>query len=433
MSVLLNRWSSSFSFIISAIGAAIGLGNIWRFPYIVGQSGGGTYIIIYLLCVLGIGVPIFIAEVILGRHAKDNLIDGLQAISPQNNYRKFGKFLGNFSLVTLSIILIFYSIVSGWVLFYLKNSLIESSHYSGLSVNDKWVTFTKDYKAQFFSYTFFVISTFYIIGKGVQKGLEKLNIVLMPLLLLLLIFLALYSSTYSSGFYKTFEFIFHFDASKINSSLIIQAIGQAFFSMAVGAGAIFVYGTYLSNNTSIPISGVLVAISQLIIGILAGLAIFPVIFAKGLPLDSGPSLIFIIIPQAFAFVNNSNLIIVSFFVLLLFAAITSSVNIGEPLVATFASKSNISKKNASFLICIIILFAGIPVILYSSIMDAMINLTINFMLPLGGIFYAIFAGYILNKHNSLRELDDNKTLHALWYFLIRYIIPVVLIIFLIFA
>jgi len=281
-----------------------------------------------------------------------------------------------------------------------------------------------------------------VVAKGVTKGLEKLNNLLMPLLFIMLISLVLYSGTFTGAFEQTLKFLFKFDLSKINSTVALQALGQACFSLAIGAGAMFVYGSYLPKKVDITSSAIYVAVIQFMVGILAGLAIFPIIFAKNLPLEYGPGLMFVAIPNAFSGLFMSSFIISIFFSLLLFAALTSSINLAEPLVATLCEKTSLTRTRASIIIGIISLLLGLPSLLsfnllqgYTifdrSIFDAIIHISTNFMLPIGAIFYAVYATFILSKYSSEKELSTSTLYYRIWYWSVKYLVPLTLILILV--
>lgn len=437
-----QQWSGKLSFILASAGAAVGIGNIWRFPYIVGEQGGSAFILLYTLFVFAIGIPLLVAEIALGRSAGITLVDGLKKLSAK--YKKPTVFanLGWFSLLTLLLILSFYSVVSGWVIYYFAISVFQSlpSHLGEIKI--MWESLLLSYELQILLHAIFMVMTMVVVARGIMHGLERLNNILMPLLFIILIALVLYSAFFSGAFGKALEFLFHFDLSKINRSVALQALGQACFSLAVGAGAMFVYGSYLGKKVSIISSSFYVAIIQFAVGILAGLAIFPIIFAKNIGVESGPGLMFLAIPNAFAGVPFAGVLMSLFFCLLLFAAITSSINLAEPLVSTLSAKLSVSRAKASIITGVCSFLLGIPSVLSfnllsefklfgTDIFDAIINVVMNFMLPIGGIGYALYATYVLSKKDSEQELATNKLYYTIWYFSAKYLVPITLIIILI--
>ncbi len=437
-----NTWSGKLGFILASAGAAVGIGNIWRFPYIIGEQGGATFIMLYVIFVFAIGMPLLVAEITLGRYAKINLIDGLKKIAHEANKSPLWSVCGWFSLLTLLMILSFYSVVSGWIIFYLKASIIKSIPTDIEQIKSLWSNLLSDYKIQIIFHAIFISLTMFVVAKGVIEGLEMLNNILMPMLFILLILLVIYAAFFTSSFAYSAKFLFSFDIRKINSNAALQALGQACFSLAIGAGAMFVYGSYLPKKIDITSSASYVAIIQLVVGILAGLAIFPIIFDKNLPPEYGPGLMFVAIPNAFAGMAMTDIIMTSFFLLLLFAALTSSINLAEPLVSTLCAKFSVSRQRSSVTIGIIAFILGIPLLLSFNLLanykimekglfELVIHIVTNFMLPIGGIMYAIYATYIIAKDKIKSELRTNRIYYNIWYYSVKYLAPITLLLILI--
>ena len=436
--MIANKWSGKAGFIMASAGAAVGLGNIWRLPYLI-YEGGSVFVVFYILFVLILALPLLISEIMLGRHANADLISGLKKIATDNSYSAYCSLAGWFSLSTLLVILSFYSVISGWVIYYLESTVFDLILGESLTGQDRWSGLMKDYKKQFLYHAVFMFITMSVTAKGINRGLEKLNKVLMPCLFLLLIFLALYAALTTKHSLTTAKFLFNFDMGKVTSRIILESLGQALFSLAAGGGAMFVYGSYLPRRVSIVGSSFYIAILQLIVGALIVFAIFPIVFAKDMYLESGPGLIFAVIPAALSGMALSNLVICLFFILLLFAAITSSVNLAEPLVSTFVPKVFTKRSTASVVIGIMTLLLGLPSILSFNlwkscvvlgnytIFEAITHVSTNVMLPLGCITYALYSTWILPKKDSKKELFTYNFYYHLWRISAKYLIPISLI------
>lgn len=442
-----GQWSNRMAFILAATGSAVGLGNIWKFPYITGENGGGAFVLVYLMCIAAIGLPIMVAEVMLGRRGRQSPINTMVALAKEEKRHKVWVGLGWMGVIAGFLILSYYSVIAGWALSYVVRS--ASGMFVGVTadgVNSIFTSLVSDPERLLAWHTIFMVATMMVVARGVQHGLEKAVRFLMPLLLLLLLSLVFYAMT-TGYFNEGIAFLFAPDFSKITSGSILTAMGHAFFTLSLGMGAIMVYGSYLPSKTSIVKTTVIIAGADTVVALLAGMVIFPIVFANGLEPAAGPGLIFQTLPIAFGQMDAGVIVGTLFFVLLVFAAWSSSISLVEPAVAYLVENRGMNRIYASVSIGIVIWALGIVTALSfniwafdfefadeiktSGMFDVLDILTANIMLPLGGLFIAIFAGWVMRETSTRHELNTSKWGYDIWLFLVRYITPVaVLIIFL---
>ena len=432
---LTARWSSRWAFILAATGAAVGLGNIWRFPYLAGSNGGSAFLLIYLICIILFGLPILAAEIIIGRHTRNNPVNALQAIATEHNTSQKWQLLGWWGVIGLVLILSFYSVVSGWSIAYFIKSI--SGNFKNITADQAgqiWGDFLNQPLSLLGWHTVFMTITISIVMRGVNKGLEKTTNFMMPLLYLILISLVIFSC--STGAPKqAMKFLFTFNLHQITPGIIIAALGHAFFTLAVGAGAMLTYGAYAPKNINIMSSILVVAILDVLVAILAGMAIFPIVFAYHLAPTSGPGLMFVTLPVSFAHMHFGSLVSAGFFLLLFFASLTSSINLAEPIVITLQTKLQLPRKTASTIAGGSAWLLGIFSLLSFNIwqnvkflnqnlFELISNAATDIFLPIGGLGFAIVAGYVLKKKITEEELQSSgKCIYTLWRTLIRYLVP----------
>ena len=434
--VLQDQWSSKLAFIIAATGAAVGLGNVWRFPYMAGMNGGSAFLLIYIVCVLIIGLPIMVAEILIGRRGRRNPVDALSTLAKENNHTTQWGWLGWWGALALLLVLSFYSVVAGWCIAYLIRSL--SGEFTGLNpaqVTHVWQHFLASPWRLLGWDTLFMALTMGVIVCGVQQGLERATKIMMPALYVILIALVFYAG-FTGDFAKATHFLFDFNFQKINTSVVIAAMGHAFFTLALGAGAMLMYGAYVPQRVNITNAVVIVATLDVLVAILSGLAIFPLVFAYHLPPQSGPGLMFETLPIAFSHMHAGALVGGLFFILLIFAAWTSSINLAEPLIVITMSRLKIRRGFAALLIGGLAWFIGIGSLLSFnvwqhvklfntfSIFDIATNVPTDIILPIGGLGFALFAGWVLKKRATRDELQLTRPfIYHSWRFLVRYIAP----------
>ncbi len=435
----MNKFSR-IGFILTAAGSAVGLGNIWRFPYITGEYGGGAFIIVYLLAILFIGLTVFLAEAIIGQNGQADVSTSFVTLSKTKN--KNWKYAG-FMVATGLIILSFYSVVLGWILDYMIKSFIFLPTEAKIAGENFENLISNDISSLLFYHTLIAVTVIFIVLKGIKEGIEKINLILMPLLGLILFGLLIYAFTLDS-FSQALSFMFSPDFSKIDSNALLAALGQAFFTLSLGVGTILTYSASLPKNANIVKSSFIVASVDTIIALIAGLIIFTFLFTAGAKSAAGPGLVFISLPVIFSSWGIlGNIIAVSFFLALVFAGITSAVSMIEPSLRFFIERFKISRVKATVICGTIFYLLGIIALLSMSksfgqeltffgknAFDIMDFTSSSIMMPVAAIMICIFLGYFVEKKTLEEKFTKHTTLTIFntWYFLIRYIVPVAIII-----
>ena len=434
-----GEWSSRTAFILAATGSAVGLGNIWKFPYITGENGGGAFVLIYILCVLFIGIPIMLAEVYLGKRGRLNPIASIRYIAKKENRSKHWQIIGFIGILAGILILSYYSVVAGWTMAYATRTAFGViNNIDALGAAAMFSDFVSDPERLLAWHTIFCIITAIVVSKGVKSGLEGAVVRLMPALLVLLLALVIFSAI-EGDFSNGIKFMLYPDFSKVGWNTVLIAMGQAFFSLSLGMGALMVYGSYLSSDISIPQTCVIVALLDTLVALLAGLAIFPIVISSGLEMNQGPGLIFQTLTVAFGAMPGGQLFGTLFFILLIFAAWTSSISLIEPMIIWLIEKYSMTRikaatiaSGAAWLLGIgtIISFnIGSEIKLFNmTIFESLDYLTSNILLPLGGILITIFVGWLVAKKNIDSELKiQSKLLKTIWYFSARILAPLAVI------
>ena len=434
-----STWSSQIAFILALTGAAVGLGNIWKFPYMAGDNGGSAFVLIYILAVIIIGLPVMIAEIVIGRTSQKNPVDALRSLAVKEGHSKHWSLLGWWGMLGLLITLSFYCVIAGWSIFYLIKGLSGAlNHDSNAALMHIWNHFLAS-PGEMTVFTFiFIVMTFYVVAKGVHNGLELANVYMMPILFAILVFLAVYAYLVSAhAFHQAAHFLFDFKVEKITGAVVINALGHAFFTLAVGVGAMEIYGSYLSKETSIGQSVVATAILDVLTAFLSGLAIFPILFMNHIAPQQGPGLMFLALPMAFTNMYGGQWLATLFFILLLFAAWTSSINIAEPMVAMLSEKTSLTRKKACLWVALLTAVLSLVSVFSFNVWEhvklfgrfdlftAVTDLSTNIFLPIGGIFYALFAGWVMKRqltHHELRMKAD--WVYNTWHWLTRYAAPI---------
>lgn len=429
-----TQWSSRLAFILAASGSAIGLGNIWKFPYLAGDNGGGAFVLVYLLCVLAIGIPIMIAETMLGRRGRQSPINTMLTLADEAKASPAWHFAGWLGVAAGFLILSYYSVIAGWSMAYIfKTGFGFLSHTSPFAAQQAFNDLKASPDVQFVWHTAFMAATMVIVGKGVSAGIEKTTRFMMPALLIMLLLLDGYAMS-SQGFGQGMAFLFQPDFSKLSGEGVLIAMGQAFFSLGLGMGSIMVYGSYLPDHVSIARSSVIVAAADTMVALLAGIAIFPIVFANGLEPTMGPGLIFETLPIAFGQMPAGALFGTLFFVLVFFAAITSGIALIEPAVAWLSENKGLSRQQACAWSGLVCWFIGLGTVFSfntwsdrtwfgKNFFELVDFLTADLMLPIGGILVAVFAGWIMKREVSEAELDMGKH-YDRWLILVKYVAPI---------
>ncbi len=430
-----GEWSSRFAYILAATGSAVGLGNIWKFPYITGENGGGAFVLVYLACVIAIGIPIMIAETLMGRRGRQSPINTLTTLSTEANANKNWHYLGWLGVIAGILILSYYSVIAGWACAYVIKAIWGGFSSDAIVVKQSFEGLMASPGQLVFWHTAFMVATMSIVMRGVKGGLEKAVQILMPALFALLIVLVGYAMTTGEAYFKGLSFLFDPDFSEIDADAVLTAMGHAFFTLGLGMGAIMVYGSYLPNGVSIFKTSLYIAGADTIVALLAGIAIFPLVFANGLEPGAGPGLIFQTLPIAFGNMTGGWLFGVLFFILLVFAALTSAISLVEPIVAWLVENRGFSRVKASTISGISIWMLGICVALSfniwsgfkvfdKTIFDLLDYLTANLMLPIGGLCIAVFAGWIMQTQHVRDELELPESIFKAWSFFVKYVAPI---------
>lgn len=428
-----EQWGSRLGFILAAMGSAVGLGNIWRFSYVTGDNGGGAFLLVYLLCIAAIGIPIVMAEFAIGKKAQSDVVGSFETIAPGKPWVLAG-FLG---VASSFIILSFYSVVAGWTVNYFFRYMGGGiTTTEELTYNDIFGGFiSHPYQPLLWQFIFMAF-TVGIVFVGVKKGIEQSNKILMPLLAILVIILAGYSLTLG-GAKEALSFLFSPDWSALKDpNVYLAALGQAFFSLSLGMGALITYGSYLSKKEKLPGAAVSVASLDTIFAIVAGLMIFPAVFAFNIEPGYGPGLVFVALPGIFENMAFGTLFGLLFFFLLAAAGLSSAVSLLEVAVAYFMRKFQWSRQKTAIIIGGIIFLIGIPSSLSqgiwsdiqffgNDILDSMDFIASNIFLPIGGLIIALFVGWGWKKSDALEASDFGDTFYGhAWVFLLRYFAPI---------
>ena len=430
-----GQWSSRWVFILAATGSAVGLGNVWRFPYVTGENGGGAFVIVYLLCVAVVGIPIMMAETLLGRRGRQSPINTMRTLAAEEGVGSQWQVMGWMGVAAGFLILSFYSVVGGWSVAYIF--YVGSGMFDGASVaisGAQFDAFTGSAERLLGWHTVFMIMTAGVVAHGVQGGLERAVKWLMPALFVLLIVMVGYAMG-TGDFERAVFYLFKPDFSRLTGEVVLTALGQAFFSLSLGMGSIMIYGSYLPSDVSIPATTVTVAMADTLVALLAGLAIFPIVFAYGLEPGSGPGLVFVSLTIAFGHMPGGQVFGTLFFVLLTVAAWTSAISILEPAVAWLVETLGWSRRKA----CIVggggAWFMGIGSVLSfnewaalkaldKTYFDWCEFLSTTFLLPISGLLIAIFVGWRMARHSSIDELGiGNGIGYRVWRFLLRFVAP----------
>ena len=437
-----ENWSGRFIFILASIGAAVGLGNIWKFPYTLGNSGGSAFVLIYVLAILLIATPIMLSEMVIGRHARRSAPSAMRAVAVRNGGSPHWQIVGWMGLLALLLVLSFYSVIAGWTAAYLYKS--ATGGLTGLSPTEVASDFEEFLHAPYWMivwHFFFIAATVFVVSRGIRIGLERLVRVLMPALFIMLLSLVVYSG-FTGDFGKAATFLFSADLSKVTPAVVLAAVGQAFFSVNVGVGAVLTYSAYLPKDVNLFRSAIAISVGDTLVALLAGLAIFPIVFAYGLDPSEGPGLIFVTLSTAFASMPGGAVVSTLFFAMLLFAALTSSISMLESMTARATEIRGLSRPKAAasvgavaFLLGLITVLSfsrwenayplgNIAVFVNKTPFDLIDYLVSNILMPLGGMLYALFAGWWISRQTLVDELGmGDGTIFRLWLVLARVIAP----------
>ncbi|MDE0411367.1 MAG: sodium-dependent transporter [Gammaproteobacteria bacterium] len=434
-------WSSRLMFILAAAGSAVGLGNVWKFPYMAGDSGGGAFVLVYLVCIALLGLPVMVSEVLLGRRGRSSPVNTMRALAEEENRSASWSLVGFMGILAGFMILSYYSVIAGWTLAYVLEAAQGS--FTGLTGEKSGEVFSRLVSNPWrllFWHTVFIVLTMAVVARGVRKGLENAVRFLMPALFVLILVMVVYALVHGD-FLAGLKFLFNPDFSRITPEVALKALGHAFFTLSLGMGAIMMYGSYLPRNASIGSTSVQVALADTGIAILAGLAIFPIVFANNLESGQGPGLIFNTLPLAFGNMPGGMFFGLLFFTLLFFAAWTSAISLIEPAVAWLVERFSIPRVSSALACGLVTWTVGLGTVFSfnhwtrigwldgtpfegKSFFDLLDHFAVNIMLPLGGILICLFAGWVMSENSSRDELGmKHPFVYGLWRMLARYVAP----------
>ena len=443
-----TQWSSRFAFIMAAVGSSVGLGNLWRFSAEAGSNGGGAFIMIYLSCVIFIGIPVLMSEYMIGRAGNANsAIRSVKDVANRSGKSENWSALGWTGMIASFLIVSFYCVVAAWVIMYIPKFLFggfdgqtaeQISAQFGEARGNIWGLSPTRFGVMW-AFTGFAILTTWLVARGVNAGIEWAAKVLMPMFFGLLFLLSLYSlwtgfstevvtasGSKSNGAAEALKFLFRPDWSAVNAEIATRALGQAFFSIGLGSAIMITYGSYLPKSINIPKSAIIVGLTDTAVALIAGLAIFPIVFAHGLNVNSGAGLFFETLPIALHGAPGGKFIGAGFFFLAIFAAVTSSISLLEPITAWVSERFNIARRNAAMIMGTCMWVLGLGSIFISGFMDVLDGkLTGAIMLPLTGLLTVLFVGWKMKKSIVDEQMAGTSAgLRHLMFFLVRYLAPI---------
>ena len=437
-----ENWGSKAGFVLAAAGSAIGLGNIWKFPYIAGENGGASFVLIYLICIAVIGLPVLIAEILIGRTTQRNPVGAFYKLSNS----KFWASIGGMGVIAGFLILSFYAIIAGWSIGYVVEAIngnfflfpepaASADHFKDLVSDTSWII---GYLA------FFMVLTMLIVFSGVQKGIERASKIMMPILFILLVILMIRGITLD-GASKGLDFLWNPDWSKITANTILLALGHAFFTLSLGMGAMLTYGSYMSDKDSIPSAALQIVILDTLIALIAGTAIFTSVFSVGLDPAAGPGLIFHTLPGVFSKMPGGYIFSILFFISLTIAALTSSISLLEVVVSFFVDELKWKRHTAAVVLSLLIFALGVPSALSFNILsdvkifdldffELVDFIASNILLPLGGLLISIFVAWIWGYEKVIPNLrkgaenffDNHQRIVFAWKIFLKYFSPVLI-------
>jgi len=436
-----KSWSSGFTFVLAAVGAAVGLGNIWKFPFVVGVSGGGAFVLVYLGCVLFIAIPILIAELWIGRSGGHSPPIAMANVARDAGQPRAWSLVGYMAMLVGYLIATYYCVIAGWTLSYIFKAGSGFGDAEPAAVAAQFDALLADPQQLIIWHTVFMAVALYIVGRGLKKGIEKAVTVLMPSLFVMLLLMIGYAAV-EGDFGQAMDFLFSADFSKIDGTTVLVAIGQAFFSISVAMGLLMTYGSYVPKGVSLTKSALVIAGADTLVALLAGLMIFPLVFGNNLDPGSGPGLIFQTLPTAFAEMPGGRIFGVVFFILLAFAAVTSLIAIIEPIVRFAEGKWHMKRRNGVLIFGVLAWAIGLLTVFSFNIWSETYPLggiaafegmtpfalvdyfTANVMMPLGGILMALFVGWLVKPSVLAEDLDFGSALMAkAWLWMIRIVVP----------
>ncbi|MCC5793298.1 MAG: sodium-dependent transporter [Chromatiales bacterium] len=433
-------WSSRLAFILAVTGSAVGLGNIWKFPYMTGEYGGSAFVLVYLGAVLLVGLPIMMSEILIGRRGRRNPVTTMRLLGQEESGSSQWQWVGALGIMGGFLILSFYGVIAGWTVAYVFEAARGAFAGAGAAeIDARFSALEGSALRTGFWHTLFMLLTILIVARGVERGLEQAVRVMVPGLLVIMVVLLVYAAG-TGAFGQAAEFMFRPDFSALDGTVILAALGQAFFSLSIGMACVMAYGAYLPQDASIGRTSLAVVAADTSIALLAGMVIFPIVFANGLDPADGIGLVFKTLPIAFGSMGGGVLIGMLFFLLLSFAALTSAISLMEPTVAWVMESRGVNRGVAATIVGVLIWLLGFATVFSFNLLQdfrflrgtlfANIDfLTSNIMLPLGGLLVTLFAGWFMSSNSTSGELDPQAgTGYQLWRILVRWVTPAAVII-----
>jgi len=436
-----DLWSSNLVFVLAATGSAVGLGNIWKFPYITGENGGGAFVLVYLVCISLIGIPLMMAEVLIGRRGGQSPTQSYRRLAEASGASPWWRLIGWSGMIAAFLILTFYSVIGGWALDYLiKASGNAFEHQTAEDIGNLFSDLLSAPDKLLFWHTLFMALVTFVVARGVKQGIEKAVTLLIPIMFVLLVILLAYAST-TDAFMDGVDFLFTPNFDSLTTESVLTALGHAFFTLSLGMSVMVAYGSFLPPHISITKAAITVSILDTVVALMAGMVIFPIVFGNGLEPGSGPGLIFQTLPLAFAQLPGGQILGTMFFFLLVFAAWSSAISLLEPIVERLEEKRFFNRQTAA-LFCGICAWAIGLLSVYSmnkladfhpldhihmfqgkTIFDILDLFTGNFMLPVTGFMVALFCGWVVTKEMLQEELALGNIAFKIWLFLVRFVAP----------
>ncbi|MBQ0831546.1 sodium-dependent transporter [Marinobacter sp.] len=436
-----NLWTSKMAFVLAAAGSAVGLGNIWKFPYITGENGGGAFVLVYLACIFLIGVPVLIAEIMIGRRGGQSPVATMRTLTRTEGTSKGWRIIGWNGVVASFLVLSFYAVIGGWALVYIGKAAIGAFVGADAeAIGGQFNNLLANPWELLFWHSVFMGIVVFIVGRGIRSGLEKAVNMLMPLLFLLLIVMVFYAMS-SGSFGRAVSFMFSPDFSRLTTEGVLVALGHAAFTLSIGIGVLMAYGSYLPKNINIAKTAMTIAVLDTSVALLAGLAIFPLVFANGLEAGAGPGLIFVTLPLAFGQMGGGIVFGAIFFALLLVAAITSAISMLEPVVEWLEEHKGASRVKSAvgggFAVWVVGIGTVLSFNLWSdvhplgfigffegkTVFDLLDFLVSNVMMPLGGLAIALFAGWAIRREGLAEDIGLKGGAFKAFMVVLKFVTP----------
>lgn len=429
-----STWSNRWAFILVTIGSAVGLGNIWKFSYLAGSNGGSAFVLVYLLCVAGIGLPLLMAEILIGRRGHGNPVTAMLNTAEETHNSPWWAFLGWIGTIGALLILSYYSVVAGWIVDYLWQAFTGVRVETAAAAEAGFAALVQNPVRLGLCHTIFMVLSVGVVARGVVSGIESANKIMLPALFLILIVLTLYGAVVGD-MSQALHFLFDFKAEALTSGVVIAGMGHAFFSLSLGMGAIMAYGSYLDRQTNIGSTCLWVVVANTLVGLLSGMAIFSLTFGYDMQPSSGPGLILQTLPLVFSHMPGGQVFAVFFFLFVLFAAWTSSISLVEPFVSWLTERCGIHRVKAALLTGVPVWLLGLGVclsfndwsdytILGRNLFDALDHLTSRLMMPLSGLAIAIYVGWKMGRAVVGDEIKLERGAFALWFTVLRFVVPI---------